>query len=268
MIIDFHTHIFPDTIAKKTISKLGSMINQQPYTDATADGLLRSMKEAGVDYSVVLPVVTRPAQFKNVNAFAAEVSKRKGIISFGGLHPKTEDYKGELDHIAALGLKGIKLHPDFQDTFIDESCYIDLIAYALEKNLIVSVHAGRDEGLPEVVHCPPERAFIMIQEVQKRISTDKLILAHTGGFAMWDAVEEYLVGQNLYMDISFSKNEISKDQMVRIIQNHGVDRILFGSDSPWDGQQETLEYIRSLGITEEEKQYILGENAKRLLELS
>ncbi|SES78595.1 amidohydrolase family protein [[Clostridium] polysaccharolyticum] len=268
MIIDFHTHIFPDTIAKKTISKLGSMIAQHPYTDATADGLLRSMKEAGVDYSVVLPVVTRPAQFQTVNAFAAEVTKRKGIISFGGLHPKTADYKAELDYIAELGLKGIKLHPDFQDTFIDECCYIDLITYALEKKLIVSIHAGKDEGLPEVVHCPPKRALIMIQEVQKRASTDKLILAHTGGFAMWDAVEKYLAGQNLYMDISFSRKEISKEQMVRIIQNHGADRILFGSDSPWDGQKETLEYVRSLGITEEEKKCILGENAKTLLDLS
>lgn len=268
MIIDFHTHIFPDRIAEKTISKLGALIEQEPYTDATLKGLKKSMRESGVDLSVVLPVVTRPEQFENVTAFAALVSQEDDIISFGGIHPKTKDYKAEIDRIAELGLKGIKLHPDFQHTFIDETCYTDLIAYALEKDLIVLIHAGIDEGLSEPVHCSPDKALYMMQEVQKRVSTRKLVLAHTGGHDQWDQVEEYLVGQELYMDISFSRGAIEKEQLVRIIQNHGADRILFGSDSPWDGQTETLEFVRSLDITEEEKECILGENAKKLLGLS
>lgn len=268
MIIDFHTHIFPDRIAEKTISKLGAMIEQKPYTDATLQGLKKSMRRSGVDYSVVLPVVTRPEQFENVTVFAVQVSEEENILSFGGIHPKTEDYKVFIDRIVELGLKGIKLHPDFQDTFIDEPCYVDLIAYALERDLIVLIHAGRDEGLSYPVHCPPDKALYMMQEVQKRVSTKKLVLAHTGGLGMWDQVEEYLVGQNFYMDISFSRKAIEKEQLIRIIKNHGADRILFGSDSPWDGQAETIDFVRSLDITEEEKQCILGENARKLLGLS
>lgn len=268
MIVDFHTHIFPDSIAEKTISKLSGLIGQKPYTDATLKGLQQSMKDAGVDYSVVLPVVTRPAQFETVNAYAVEVSKNPGILSFGGVHPKSESYRDEIDKIVELGLKGIKLHPDFQDTFIEEPCYIDLIAYALERELIVTIHAGRDEGLPEPVHCPPDKTLYMIQEVQKRVSTRKLILAHTGGHTMWDEVEEYLVGQDVYMDISYSRSEIALEQMVRIMKTHGADRILFGSDSPWDGQLETIQFVKSLDITGEEKKFILGLNGARLLGLS
>lgn len=268
MIVDFHTHIFPDSIAEKTISKLSGLIGQEPYTDATLEGLQQSMKDAGVDYSVVLPVVTRPAQFETVNAYAAEISKNPGILSFGGVHPKSECYREEIDKIVELGLKGIKLHPDFQDTYIEEPCYIDLIAYALEKDLIVTIHTGMDEGLPEPVHCPPDKTLYMIQEVQKRVSTRKLVLAHTGGHTMWDEVEEYLVGQDVYMDISFSRSEIEPEQMVRIIGEHGADRILFGSDSPWDGQPETIAYVRSLNITDEEKELILGLNGAKLLKLS
>lgn len=267
MIIDFHTHIFPDSIAEKTIGKLGALINQEPYTDATLDGIKQSMKASGVDYAVLLPVVTRPAQFQSVNAFAKAVTGKEGLISFGGIHPATEDYKQEIDQIVALGLKGIKLHPDFQGTFIDDLRYIELIAYALEKGLIVSIHGGVDAGLPDPVHCPPDKALKMIREVQKRTSTDKLIIAHTGGHLMWDEVEEYLIGENIYMDISFSRREIPREQMIRIIRKHGVDRMLFGSDSPWDGQTETIEYVRGLPFSDEEKEMILGGNAVKLLNM-
>lgn len=264
MIIDFHTHIFPDSIAEKTISKLASMIDEKPYSDGTLEGLKKSMKQAGVDYSVILPVVTRPQQFESVNDFAASITGKDGIISFGGVHPKAEDYKDEINKIIELGLKGIKLHPDFQDTFIDEPCSIDLISYALEKGLIVSVHAGMDAGLPDPVHCPPDKALHMIKKVQERVDTEKLILAHTGGHMMWDDVENYLVGENIFLDISFSRKEMSVEQMIRIIKKHGADRILFGSDSPWDGQLETVEYVKSLPLSKEEIDKILGENAKRI----
>ncbi len=265
MIIDFHTHIFPDRIAGKTITKLGELIHQKPYTDATCKGLKTSMAKAGVDLSVVLPVVTKPQQFENVVTFASQVSKEQGLLSFGGIHPKTSDYKKEINYIKELGLKGIKLHPDFQGTYIDDVHYIDLIAYALQKDLIVVIHAGKDEGLPAIVHCPPNKAATMLHEVQKKVSTEKLVLAHTGGHGMWDQVEKYLVGQNLYMDISFSRKAMKSEQLVRIIRNHGVERILLGSDSPWDGQMETVQFVQSLSIQEEEKKCILGENAKRLL---
>lgn len=267
MIIDFHTHIFPDSIAEKTIGKLGALINQEPYTNATLQGIKESMKTSNIDLAVLLPVVTRPAQFQSVNAFAKAVTGQDGLISFGGIHPKTENYQQEIDEIVQLGLKGIKLHPDFQDTFIDEPCYINLIGYALEKDLIVSVHGGVDAGLPDPVHCPPEKTLKMIREVQKRTSTDKLVIAHTGGHLMWDDVEQYLVGEKIYMDISYSRKEIPREQMIRIIRNHGVDKMLFGSDSPWDGQGETIGYVRKLPFSEEEKAKILGGNAEKLLDL-
>lgn len=265
MIIDFHTHIFPDSIAEKTISKLSSLIHEKPYTNGTLHDLKASMKEAEVAYSVVLPVVTKPEQFKTVNKFAADITGKEGIISFGGVHPKSDNVKAEIDRIVELGLKGIKLHPDFQDMFIDDPRYIELITYVLQKGLIVIIHAGVDAGLPNPVHCPPDKAAHMIEQVGKHVSTEKIILAHTGGLHMYDEVEQYLVGKDIYLDTSFSRMEIPEEQMVRIIQNHGTDRILYGSDSPWDGQKESVEYIKLLPIEEEEKLKILGKNAHRLL---
>jgi len=267
MIIDFHTHVFPEEIARRTLEKLAGLIEEKPYTDGTLEGIKRSMQNDGVDISVVLPIVTRPKQFQTINEYASNINGKDGIISFGGIHPRSEKMREEIDVIKNLGLKGIKLHPDFQETFIDEPCYIDLISYALEKDLIVSMHAGIDEGLPHPVHCPPEKVDTMLRSVQKNVDTSKIILAHTGGFHLWNEVEQILVGRDVYFDISFSREYIPKEQMERIIKNHGPSRILFGSDSPWDGQREGIDYVRSLAIAKIEQEMILGENGRKLLDI-
>lgn len=263
MVIDFHTHVFPENIAEKTISYLEEQGGCKAYTRGKLIDLKASMKAAEIDVSVVLPVVTKPSQFASVNRYAAEINGRNGIVSFGGIHPHTRDYKTELNTIKDLGLPGIKLHPDYQQTFIDDIKYIDIIQYAIELGLIISIHAGVDIGFPDEVHCMPQSALSMIQQVGKPEA--KVVLAHTGGMACWDEVEEYLVGENIFMDISYTLGYIDEAQIVRIIRTHGADKILFATDSPWRGQKETLEYFQGLPLTEEEKNSILFENARKLL---
>lgn len=263
MVIDFHTHIFPDAMAEKTISGLAHRSKMTPYTDGTLAGLQHSMEEAGVDYSVVLPVVTNPSHFKSVNRFAGEVNGRKGIISFGGIHPDSTDYKEELKEIQRMGLKGIKLHPDYQNVYFDDIRYVRIVEYAAELGLYSVVHAGVDIGYPNPVHCTPKH----VENLMKEIGEEKLplILAHTGGWKLWDEVEGLLAGRDIFFDISFSLGVIEDDQFMRIVKNHGPEKILFGTDSPWSGAKETIDYLKKLPLTEEEQQLILYKNACVLL---
>ena len=131
MIIDFHTHIFPEKIASKTISVLEQKAGISAFTDGTLEGLKRSMQESGIDWSVVLPVVTKPSQFQTVNTYAAEINGKNGIFSFGGIHPDTENIEESLDFIKRLGLKGIKIHPDYQNCMIDDPRNIAILRYAI-----------------------------------------------------------------------------------------------------------------------------------------
>ena len=146
MIIDFHTHIFPDKIAEKTIESLGSLAGVQAASDGTLQGLSKSMKEAGVDVSAIMPVCTKTEQFENVNMFARNVNETYAgkIISFGGIHPDCENYKEKLKMIKSLGLPGIKIHPDYQKVMIDDVRFLRIIEYADELGLIVLTHAGID----------------------------------------------------------------------------------------------------------------------------
>ncbi|MDE7366890.1 MAG: amidohydrolase family protein [Lachnospiraceae bacterium] len=270
MIIDFHTHVFPEAIASGTIEKLEAFAHIKAQSNGLLKGLKASMEKAGVDYSVILPVVTKPSQFRTVNEYAASINGRDGIISFGGIHPDTEDYQMELDQIRAYGLPGIKLHPDYQKVHVTDPRYLKLITYAVDLGLIVTLHAGVDIGLPDEVYCPPEESVQMLQYVETHAmhpEQAKIILAHTGGYAQWDAVEELLVGKNVYFDLAYTFGHIETEQLLRIIRNHGADRILFATDSPWNDQKADIEALKALNLTPEEEAAILGENARTLLHL-
>lgn len=265
MIIDFHTHIFPDKIAEKTIDSLEKRAKVSASTNGTLDGLMASMETSGVNLSVIMPVATKKEQMDNINNYAKDVCQKYPgkLISFGGIHPDCEDYKKELNHIRELGLKGIKIHPDYQQVFIDDVRYMNIIEYADELGLIILTHAGVDIGLPDPVHCPPER----MRKVLDKIKPKKMIAAHYGGWKQWQQVYECLAGENIYFDTAFTFQYIEEETFLKILKKHGADRILFATDSPWSDAKKDISAISHLIKDEDVKQKIFCENAAKLLEL-
>lgn len=261
-MIDFHTHIFPDKIAGKTLDFLSSRCKTTPFTDGTADGLRESAQQSRVDISVALPVVTKPSQFKSINRFAAQFLEGE-ILSFGGIHPESGDYKAELRELKKIGFKGIKLHPAYQEMMFNDIRYKRIVSYASELGFIISVHGGYDPGYPDCIYNTPQMAAEVIDEV----CPEKLVLAHMGGFRCWEDVERFIVGKEVYLDTAVVFGVIEETQFVRICREHGVNKILFATDSPWSGQMESVEYVKGLPFSEDEKKQILDENARKLLTL-
>lgn len=263
MIIDFHTHIFPDKIAEGTLRGLADIFGTPPYTDGTYKGIMESQAKAGIDVSVVLPIVTKPSQFASINRFAANFLDGN-LISFGSIHPESEDYKSELREIKALGLKGIKLHPDYQEVYFDDIRYKRIVSYASELGLIVVTHAGVDPKCLSNVHCTPRMVAALIKEVEP----ETLILAHMGGNDLWDEVEACLVGKHVYFDTGVVLGRMPREQLIRMIRRHGAQNVLFGTDSPWAAQEGFASYLKQLPLTPEEQEQILYTNAAKLLALS
>lgn len=276
MIIDFHTHVYPDAMAERIMAALGNFPGVQGHTDGTLKGLLSSMECSGVDKSVILPVCTRKGQFDTVNKFAKQINDgHDNLISFGGIHPDDEDIPAKLDYLKENGFKGIKLHPDYTETFIDDERYIDIVIEAQRRGLIVITHAGKDPAY-STIHCPPDKGRKMLDSVYAATGFTEpfFVFAHLGGNRLLSDVEKYLVGQNCYIDISCSFSDLgdfsdaTDEEIVRVIKNHSVDRILFATDSPWNDQKAYIERFRKLkGLTDNEKDLIFGRNAERLLNL-
>lgn len=263
MVIDFHTHIFPDKIAAKTIEHLAQVGGITAATDGTLSGLLSSMERCGVDLSVILPVATKPSQFESIQSFAKSINEQYPgrLISFGGIHPDCEDYKKKLDIIKKMGFKGIKIHPDYQGVMIDDIRFMRIIEYASELELIVVTHAGIDIGLPNPVHCPPKKMRKVLDEIKPK----KMVLAHLGGWSQWDEVYEYLAGEDVFLDTAFIYNDITGEQFLKILEKHGSDKILFATDSPWSDMGKGVDWIRKLSLPQSVEEDILSGNAKRLL---
>ena len=276
MIIDFHTHVYPEKMAENTIRFLKKKAESEPYLDGTVSDLIASMREAGVDKSVILPVATRAGQFDSITKFAKHINDTyENLISFGGIHPDDENIAEKMMYLKENGFKGIKIHPDYTETFIDDERYIRIAAEAKRLGLIVLTHAGKDPAY-DTIHCTPQKGLKLLRRVQELVPSDQafFIFAHLGGHLLTDDVERYLVGQNCYIDISCSFNDVGPfgtaddTDMVRIIKNHGADKILFATDSPWNGQKEYIERFKRIkGLSDTEKEMVLGKNAERILGL-
>lgn len=285
MIIDFHTHIFPDKIAegaiksieKSTLEHQGILINSGLSEDmpsaaeqfmavipATLDAIRKSMNENHIDASVVLPIATTLTQSDSINKFAAGINNKNGIYSFGSLHPFQEDWESVLYDIKEKGLRGIKLHPEYQKFYIDCPEAVRVLKKCEELDLIVMLHAGNDVGIAPPSHCMPDR---LRRVLDCHVSGEKIIAAHLGGWDAWDDVEKYLVETPVYFDTSYTLSCIDKEQFVRIVKNHGSDKILFGTDSPWRNQGKTAEQLSSVGLTDEELENIFYKNAQKLLKI-
>lgn len=282
MIIDFHTHTFPEEIAAHAIGKLAKSARAKNYLNGTLGALRSSMQESGIDYSVLLPVATKPNQEKDINNIAMEINSHScetGLISFGGIHPDNEDYRRILRQCAANGIKGIKLHPIFQRTYLDDIRCLRIIECACEHNLIILVHAGYDVSCPDSGYASVPH----IVSVLDKIKPDKFVLAHMGGWFCWQEAEAELVGRNVWLDTSFcllpirpapdtqrapeENPPLGREQFLRMVRSHGADRILFGTDSPWSSQRESINALEESGLTASELSAVLGGNGAKLLQL-
>lgn len=267
MIIDFHTHIWPEKIATRAVESLvkGSGGIYPPVSDGTLTGLLKNMEEWNIDYSVLQPVVTKESQVESTNLWVAEIQNqyKNQIVSFGGIWPHSENYKAQIDFVASLGLKGIKFHPEYQNFVVDEDRFLKIYDYALSKGLILIFHAGFDPAYPPPFKTSP----VQFAKIADCMQGGIIVAAHLGGSQQWDLVEQDLCGKNIYLDTAMGFDFYSQAQFLQIVDRHGADKVLFGTDSPWSSGKKELEKLYKLELLEESKNQIAGLNAKRILGL-
>lgn len=263
MLIDFHTHAFPNKLANRAVSSLslgsGGMV---PQTDGTLQSLKEQMDLDGVDISVVQSIATNPKQQANVNNFAMEINRDDRIVAFGSVHPDAPDALEELERIAAAGLKGVKFHPEYQQFYADEERMKPIYRKISELELITLFHAGQDIGFAPPYHCLPEHLLGALKWLDSPV-----VAAHWGGYGCGLEVLAKLCGENLWFDLSMGYGIIPKPIAQAIIDKHGPDKLLFGSDMPWHRPEWELRLLNSLDLSESDKEKIFFRNAMELLNL-
>ncbi|MCM1132595.1 MAG: amidohydrolase family protein [Ruminococcus flavefaciens] len=269
---DFHTHAFTDTLAERAMASLTHTAETSenaetraisPCTDGTLHGLEKIMAECGISRAMILPIATKPSQQTAINNWASEITGG-GIFCCGTVHPDSDDIFQELERIKQLGLYGIKFHSEYQHFRPDEERMIPVYKKIAELGLFAVFHGGWDPLSGDEVLATP-KSFANIAEKVPELT---IISAHLGGMLMFDDVEEYIAGKygNILFDTGILSGYIGAEQLFRIIKTHGADKILFGSDAPWDNPQNEIDLIDSLPLNSEEKELIFHKNAENLLQ--
>lgn len=263
MIIDFHTHAFPDSIAPRAMEKLSfASGGLEPQTKGTVSSLKQEMAKDGVDMAVVLSIATNPNQQENVNNFAAEINKMEGLFAFGSVHPDAPDALEELERIKAMGLKGVKFHPEYQSFYADDEKMKPIYKKISSLGLVTVFHAGHDYGFGMPYHCMPDNLMGALKWFSSPV-----IAAHWGGVGCADEVIKKLCGLDVWFDLSFGYGVMPKSFAQSIVDTHTPDRLVFASDMPWHRPSWERRLIESLDISDSDKDKIYYKNAMTLLDI-
>jgi uncharacterized protein len=258
-IIDIHTHAWPDSVAEKAVTSLTHSGTLTASYDGSIVGLLGAMDVSGVDCSVVQPVATKPSQVAGINDWVAGISSAR-IIGFGAMHPDAEDPAAEIARMATLGIRGFKLHPEHQAFAPDEPRMAAIYDAAVAHDMTILFHAGHDE-LHETLRGTPE-SFAAVLDAYPDL---RVVLAHLGGYRVWNHVAEVLVGRDVYLDTAYTLGHLPDADFVEIVHAHGAEKVLFGSDGPWTDAGAEIAWLRGLPLRAGVIEAVLGGNAERLL---
>ena len=261
-VINAHCHIYPKIVADRAVQGIADFYSINIAFNGMTDDLIEDGSKVGVVHYLVHSVATKPFQVRTINEFiASEVNDHPGLFTgYGTLHPDSEDVEGDFKHLMDLGLKGVKIHPDFQFFSMEED-------KAIRMGEII-----RDGGVPVLTHCGDFRYKLsnpeQFETFIKALPGLKIIGAHLGGWSVWDEAVERIAGKyDILVDCSSCFPFMSAEQSLSVIRAYGADRVLWGTDYPtWDHVSE-IRNLERLGLSEKEKQLILYENAARLLNI-
>ncbi len=260
MVIDVHTHAFPDSLAPRAMARLTDG-NAKPFTDGTVGGLLRSMDAAGIDASVICSIATKPDQFEPILKWSRAIASDR-IIPLGSIHPDDPDAVARVGEVKAAQLRGLKIHPYYQDFVLDDERLFPFYAAVEASGLVLVSHTGFDPAFPRVRRADPARILNLIRHFPRL----NFLATHFGGWDDWDEVEARLIGQPVNLEISLSAEFLSPDRLRRMLLAHPQDRLFFGSDSPWGNPAESLGILNALNFSSVDfLKKFLGLNASGLL---
>ncbi|MDR0840043.1 MAG: amidohydrolase family protein [Christensenellaceae bacterium] len=259
-IIDAHTHIFPAAIARRATAAIGTFYDLKMQCLGSTAALLNSGAKIGVKKYLVCSVATRPEQAESINSFIyGECKAHDALIGFATLHPAMECPQAEIERCLKMGMRGIKLHPDFQQFNIDSPRALALYKLIAQYDLPILMHMGdaqKDYSTPARLRRATDAA-----------PDTRFIAAHFGGYLHWREAHDYLKRGNLFFDTSSSLPFLSKEEACGLIEYFGADRFLFGTDFPiWNHEDELARFL-ALGLPPDAQAAILHGNFEKLFNL-
>ena len=271
MIIDFHSHDFPDEVAARAMRVMCKQTEGVlwPSGDGTMTNHLDSMEKSGVDRAVLCQIATKPRQWefilrRSVAIMSGELGERaqRMLIPFGSVHPDDPDAPAHIAEFAKAGVKGIKFHPYYQNFSLVDKKVLPIFRKIADLGLVVECHSGGDVSwAKERGKCGPGEIAALMDVVPDL----KFVAAHLGGcFRYPSRATDVLLGRGVYIDTSALAFRWHYDEEMRLLRSWPRDRILFATDFPWVDYGEAIAHVRSVRDPSDHAA-LFTDNALRLL---
>lgn len=270
MVFDFHTHCFPDHIAERAMASMLAKLSIEftPVGDGTMGSLLGAMESHGVDRCALCQIATKPGQSDILLAAAKAIASggmgeraRRMIEPFGSVHPDSPDFERRISGFAEAGVKGLKIHPFYQDFFIDDPARRRYFETIRDCGLVLQCHCGFDPGFANDGRCGPSHVANLLRAVPGL----KFVAAHLGGWDdPFDGDVDQLIDLGCYADTAVLSYDRDKPEPDMVMRKWPAERLLFGTDYPWNDYGKLIPWVRERR-SEADLALIMGGNAERLL---
>lgn len=265
-----HAHVFP----------------KDSRDNATVEDLKRLMDECKIEKAVCFATFkeqnTRVGADPNTNRWLVnEIKNEPNLVGFGTIDFESGHLTEQVDEIADLGLKGIKVHPAAQEVRVNGKELFEVYEAASRNNLFISFHTGLHW------HRLSDYYMLLWDEVAYHFPRLRFSMEHMGGysffkealavmnnnergefdrvFAGWTSID---MAEDEFGNCHAGAWSLTDEQLCDIIFQTGENRSIFGLDFPYNNAEYTkkaIERIKNLPISDTAKRGVLGENLRRVL---
>ncbi len=283
MVIDFHTHNFPEKLAERALAvmceKLVPIVEKlglgslRPVGDGRIATELKDMDRCGVDLCVNCPVCTYPENFDAI--FRRALAVRAGVegdtaatrlVQLGSIHPLDPDFRSHIQMLKENGIPGIKLHPNYQGFDLSDPRLVPFFTALRDAGFFVLSHTGFDPGYvdaPAVAN--PEQIATLLTAVPGL----KFVAGHLGGECgnPDHATDLLLPFENCWIDTAVMYFRDDAPEAQRVAREWPADRMVFGTDYFWRDPAHLINWVKNLRPDSDDQEKIFHLNAERLLGL-
>jgi len=260
VIVDAHCHVWPDQLAARLVAARPA--GMDAVGDGTVSGLLRTMDAAGVDLACTLAIANEARHVARTNQFVGSLDRQR-FIPCGTVHTGLS-VEENLLHLRENGIVAVKFHPNFQGLSLGDPAVHDLFRGLAEEGIPVLAHVGHgsDEAASER---GSTRHLAGLLDVVPDLT---FVAFHFGGYHDIDGSLQGTLGdRRLYVETSWPPrlSDLGAQRVRSLIETHGADRVVFGSDWPMARPGDEIAFLRSLGLPPAQERAVLGANLAALL---
>ncbi len=238
------------------------------------DQFISLLDREGIDRAVVYSITSILAKdCMEGNREVAETAEAypERIIPFAVINPAFPGWERDFRIcLETMKFKGLRLFPTYHGYDLNDKCFSEIITAAIEKNIPVALAVRVEDERQHhwLVKVPPLDINAAVEAIGK-FPKAIFILSGAKYPELCDVKKSLLQCNNWYFDIARMQGRHSSpgsvEVIVKAVEEFGAERILYGSNAPFQYVQSSLLKVKNASISQDEKGKILSGNGLGIL---